>query len=163
MYICPLCTPIYAGSANISVHELTSALSKEVLALRSELMQVRCVRENELRANLLTYIQALPEPELVKLTANMSEEVLLAIQMLVDALMERMGIPYGSSNDASDGVHGNNHSDGISKGAGSQGQQQEVVVQQSVGHLAQLCMWQMVVGYKLRELEVLESGGAQLE
>jgi hypothetical protein len=35
---------------------------------------------------------------------------------------------------------------------------QEVVVQQSATMLAQLCMWQMVLGYKLRELEALETG-----
>jgi hypothetical protein len=34
----------------------------------------------------------------------------------------------------------------------------EVVIQQSVGQLAQLCMWQMVVGYKLREVEASEKG-----
>ena len=28
------------------------------------------------------------------------------------------------------------------------------------GQLAQLCMWQMVVGYKLRELEALEKGAS---
>jgi len=29
-----------------------------------------------------------------------------------------------------------------------------------IGQLAQLCMWQMVVGYKLRELEALEKGAS---
>jgi hypothetical protein len=37
---------------------------------------------------------------------------------------------------------------------------QEVLIQQPMGALAQLCMWQMVVGYKLRELEALEKGVA---
>ena len=34
----------------------------------------------------------------------------------------------------------------------------DVVIQQPMGALAQLCMWQLVVGYKLRELEALERG-----
>ncbi|RYY75223.1 DUF760 domain-containing protein [archaeon] len=34
----------------------------------------------------------------------------------------------------------------------------EVPIQQSVQQLAQLCIWQMVVGYQLRELEALDKG-----
>ena len=49
-----------------------------------------------------------------------------SIQLLVDSLMNRLGLD-------------------------SMGQ--EVVIQQPMGALAQLCMWQLVVGYKLRELE----------
>jgi hypothetical protein len=118
-------------STTVDVEQLTSALSKEIAELRTELMLVRSDRENELRSNLLTYIQALPEHELVRLTADMSSDVVQAIEMLVDALMDRLAIPS---------------------------REKEVVVQQSVGQLAQLCMWQMVVGYKLRELEALEKG-----
>ena len=44
--------------------------------------------------------------------------------MLVDALMERLGIDTTGP---------------------------EVVIQQNVGAMAQLCMWQMVMGYKLRK------------
>jgi Protein of unknown function (DUF760) len=54
-----------------------------------------------------------------------------SIQLLVDSLMSRLGFD-------------------------SMGQ--EVVIQQPIGSLAQLCMWQLVVGYKLRELEALERG-----
>lgn len=121
-------------TTTLDVEALTSALSQEIAALRSELMVLRTERENELRANLLTYIQALPEAELMRLTSDMSEEVVQAIELLVDALMDRVGIPSG--------------------------REKEVVVQQSVGQLAQLCMWQMVCGYKLRELEALEKGAA---
>lgn len=117
----------------VDVEALTTALSKEIADLRQELTLVRNEREAELRANLLTYIQALPQPELMRLTADMSEEVVQAMEMLVDALMSRLGVPD---------------------------RQSEVILQQSVGHLAQICMWQIVVGYKLRELEALERGVA---
>lgn len=60
--------------------------------LRTELALVRDSRETELRSNLLTYIQALPEKELTKLTADMSDDVLESIRMLVNALMERLGV-----------------------------------------------------------------------
>jgi len=113
----------------VNVAELTSSLSREIDALRSELAVIKDNRETELRSNLLTYIQALPERELSRLTSDMSEDVMESINMLVQALMERLGI-------ASTGP--------------------EVVVQQSMGAMAQLCMWQLVVGYKLRELEALD-------
>eukprot|EP01039_Chlorochromonas_danica_P011208 gene11208-12500_t len=118
---------------SVDVQELTSALSREVTALRKELAAIRSQRENELKANLLTYIQALPEKEMQRLTADMSGDILQAIQLIVNALMEKLGVD-------------------------SQGP--EVVLQQSVTQLAQLCMWQMVVGYKLRELEALEKGAS---
>lgn len=116
---------------SVALSELTGALSKEVQELRQELALIRGEREAELRSNLLTYIQALPDNELSKLTSDMSQDIVDSIQMLVDALMEKLGIDTSGP---------------------------EVVVQQSIGPLAQLCMWQMVVGYKLRELEVLDNG-----
>ena len=117
----------------VDVQELTKELSREVEELRNELALIRNEREQELRSNLLTYIQALPQKDLEKLTSDMSSEVVESIQMLVNALMQRIGIDMTGP---------------------------EVVLQQSVGALAQLCMWQMVVGYKLRELEALDNGAS---
>ena len=116
--------------------ELTASLSKEVDDLRKEMALIRSDRETELRSNLLTYIQALPERDLARLTSDMSEEVMESIQLLVDALMEKLGV----------------------ESSGPMGE--EIVIQQSVSVLAQLCMWQICVGYKLRELEALEKGVA---
>ena len=117
----------------VDVQELTRELSREVEELRNELSLIRNEREQELRSNLLTYIQALPQKDLEKLTSDMSTDVVESIQMLVNALMQRLGIDMTGP---------------------------EVVLQQSVGALAQLCMWQMVVGYKLRELEALDNGAS---
>ena len=94
-------------------------------------MGLRYQKELELRSNLLTYIQALPEPDLAKLTSDMSQEVMDSIQLLVDSLMGKLGLDANS---------------------------QEVLIQQPMGALAQLCMWQLVVGYKLREFEALDKG-----
>jgi hypothetical protein len=115
----------------ISAAELTDALGDEVNELRKEIALLKGAREDELRANLLNYIQALPEKELSRLTSDMSDEVMESIQLLVEALMSKLGVDTSGP---------------------------EVVIQQSMGVLAQLCMWQMVVGYKLRELEALEKG-----
>lgn len=117
----------------VNAKELTSALSKEVAALRTELALIKNEREKELKANLLTYIQALPEKDMNRLTADIGEDVVQAIRLLVDAMMEKMGVDNTGP---------------------------EVVIQQSVSFLAQLCMWQMVIGYKLRELEALDKGAS---
>lgn len=121
-------------SVEVDASELMSALSAEVEQLRGELLLLREQREPELQANLLTYIQALPERELSGLTSDISPEVMEAINLLVQTLMTRMGIPPPGS------------------------ERSEALVQQSVGALAQLCMWQLVIGYRLRELEVLDRG-----
>lgn len=121
------------SDVDAQANELTAILSKEIEELRSELMLVREQRETELRSNMLTYIQALPEQEMQRLTADMTTDVMDAIHLLVDALMERLGIDMTGP---------------------------ELMVQQPVGALAQLCMWQIVVGYKLREMEAFEKGVA---
>lgn len=92
---------------------------------------IRCYSRYLQFQNLLTYIQALPERELSRLTADMSEDVMESIKMVVNALMERLGVDITGP---------------------------DVIIQQSVGAMAQLCMWQMVVGYKLREFEAFEKG-----
>jgi hypothetical protein len=119
------------STVKLSAAELTEALGRDVNALRDEIALIRGDRETELRSNLLTYIQALPEQELARLTSDMSEDVMESIQLLVEALMDQLGVDSSGP---------------------------EVLIGQSVTVLTQLCMWQMVVGYKLRELEAMERG-----
>jgi DNA-dependent RNA polymerase auxiliary subunit epsilon len=59
----------------VPAREVTDALLKEVDELRKELVGIRQQRETELRSNILTYIQALPDNDLGKLTSDMSQEV----------------------------------------------------------------------------------------
>ena len=115
----------------VPAKEVTEALGNEIEELRKELMELRKEKQEELRGNILTYIQALPEKELASLTSDMSDEAMEAIQLLVDSLMNKLELETGG---------------------------QDMVIQQPVAALAQLCMWQLVVGYKLRELEALEKG-----
>lgn len=118
----------------VEAADILKALTDEVNSLRTELAVLREQRESELRTNLLTYIQALNEKDLTQLTSDISPEVLESIELLVAAVMQRIGAgPVGP--DAA-----------------------ETLIQQPVGALAQLCMWQMVTGYKLRELEALDKG-----
>lgn len=119
------------AQATFDADELTRSLSKEVEALRLELALIRGEREKELQSNLLTYVQALPEQDLIKLSSGMSEDVMEAFGILVDALMEKLQISKEGP---------------------------EVAVQQSMSAVAQLCMWQLTVGYRLREIESFETG-----
>jgi Protein of unknown function (DUF760) len=106
-----------------------SELRSEVSQLRDELMIAREENEEALRKDLLTYIRTLPEKELRSLTSTVGQDVLVAMKGLVNAVMEGVG----------EGQIGPN-----------------TVTEQSGEAMAQLCMWQLVIGYNLRTLEVRE-------
>ena len=59
-----------------------------------------------------------------------------SFSLLVDTLMQKLGIDQ---------------------------QGPEVKVQQSMSALAQLCMWQLVIGYKMREMEAFDTGRGVFE
>lgn len=106
-----------------------SELRLEVSQLRDELMTARKAKEEALRKDLLLYIRTLPEKELRSLTNTMSPDVLVAMKGLVNAVISGIG----------DGQIGPN-----------------TVTEQSGEAMAQLCMWQLAIGYNLRTLEVRE-------
>jgi len=86
-------------------------------------------KEEALRKDLLLYIRTLPAQELRSLTNTMSQDVLVCMKGLVQAVLGGIG----------DGQIG-----------------PDTVTEQSGEAMAQLCMWQLAVGYNLRELEVRE-------
>jgi hypothetical protein len=106
-----------------------SELQQEVSQLRDDLMTTRKEKEEALRKDLLLYIRTLPEQELRSLTNTMSPDVLVAMKGLVQAVMSGIG----------EGEIG-----------------PETVTEQSGEAMAQLCMWQLAIGYNLRTLEVRE-------
>lgn len=106
-----------------------SELRSEVEKLRDELTIARKTREEAIRKDLLLYIRTLPEKELRALTNTMSEDVLVAMKGLVNAVLSGIG----------DGQIGPN-----------------TVTEQSGEAMAQLCLWQLAIGYNLRSLEVRE-------
>lgn len=107
----------------------TSELRKEVEELRDELILTRQQKDEALRKDLLTYIRTLPEKELRSLSSTMSQEVLEAMKGLVNAVLAGIG-------------------EGEIKA--------DTVTEQSGEAMAQLCMWQLVIGYNMRTLEVRE-------
>lgn len=106
-----------------------SELRSEVSKLRDELILSRKEKDDALRKDLLMYIRTLPQQELQSLTNTMSQDVLVAMKGLVNAVISGIG----------EGQIG-----------------PETVTEQSGEAMAQLCMWQLVIGYNLRTLEVRE-------
>lgn len=106
-----------------------SELRSEVAKLRDELVSTKEAKEEALRKDLLLYIRTLPAQELKSLTNTMSQDVLVCMKGLVQAVLAGIG----------DGQIG-----------------PDTVTEQSGEAMAQLCMWQLAVGYNLRELEVRE-------
>ena len=106
-----------------------SELRDEVSRLRDELAETKETKDEALRKDLLLYIRTLPGQELKSLTNTMSQDVLVCMKGLVQAVLAGIG----------DGKIG-----------------PDTVTEQSGEAMAQLCMWQLAVGYNLRELEVRE-------
>lgn len=102
-------------------------LRDEVKRLREDLDLTRKSKEEAIRKDLLLYIKTLPPKELQTLTNTMSPEVLAAMKGLVNVVIG--GIGEGKID-------------------------RNTITEQSGEAMAQLCMWQLVVGYNLRELEV---------
>jgi len=118
-----------------------SELRSQVANLRSDLAMTRETRDSAVQRDLLAYIRTLPPTEMSSLTGSMSAGILEGMEELVAVVMRDMG--------------GDGNKDGIVIGP-------DTMTEQSVEALAQLCMWQLVTGYNLRELEVREEMGAKL-
>lgn len=122
-----------------------SELRGEVSRLRDELDATKQAKEEQMRKDLLMYIRTLPQQELQQLTGTMSPEVLEAMKGLVTAVLAGIG------EDEEEAMLGSAPTEGNANKIGP-----ETVTEQSGEALAQLCMWQLVVGFNLRELEVRE-------
>lgn len=119
----------------VDAESYMTELRTEVARLREELEQKKQEREEEIRKDLLLYIRTLPPQELKELTATMSPEVLDAMKGLVTAVLAGIGDEDGE---------------------GEEMIRPDTVTEQSGESLAELIMWQLVVGFNLRELEVRE-------
>lgn len=119
------------GEVKVDAETYVSELSSEVQRLRNELVSLKQEHAEEKGKDLVAYIQAMEPGDLQSLTAGISPEVLQAMQLLVDSVM--VGISGGPMV------------------AGLVGP--DAVTELNSGALAQLCMWQLVIGYNLREME----------
>jgi hypothetical protein len=117
----------------------TAELRDEVETLRTELCKIEEARKEATQSDLLAYVRSLPEQQMAALTSEITDDVLDGMKKLVYSIMKGMGTSSVEAN---------------------------TLLQQSGSAMAQLCMWQLAIGYNLRELEVknslsqlLESGG----
>jgi hypothetical protein len=122
-------SPSSSTEVEVDAEAYMSELRAEVKRLKDDLESRREEREEDLRKDLLMYIRTLPQQQLQELTSTVSPEVLAAMKGLVALVVQNIG----------NGQIGPN-----------------TVTEQSGEAMAQLCMWQLVVGYNLRELEVRE-------
>jgi len=131
----------FGMEVEVDAEAYMAELRGEVSRLREELDATKQAKEEEIRKDLLAYIRTLPKQELSQLTGTMSPEVLEAMKGLVTAVLAGIG---GNELEELAGLD-----DGSKIGPNT-------VTEQSGEALAQLCMWQLVVGFNLRELEVRE-------
>ena len=110
-------------------------LRDEVATLRKELDEVEEERRLASQKDLLAYIRALPEQQMASMTSEITDDVLDGMKKLVYSIMKGMGTSNVEAN---------------------------TLLQQSGSAMAQLCMWQLVIGYNLRELEVRDQLQKQL-
>jgi hypothetical protein len=135
--------PLGGMEVEVDAEAYMAELRGQVSRLRDELDATKQAKEEEIRKDLLAYIRTLPQQELRELTGTMSPEVLEAMKGLVTAVLAGIG---GNTEDAENELE---ELTGEKIGPNT-------VTEQSGEALAQLCMWQLVVGFNLRELEVRE-------
>ena len=116
----------------VDANSYVSELRSEIKRLREEMMAHEKIKQDQ---DLLSYIRSLPPTEMKQLT-NVSQDVLTAMKGLVNAVMA--GI-VTDENDVTNKLITPN-----------------TILEQSGEAIAQLCMWQLVSGYNLRELEIRE-------
>jgi hypothetical protein len=138
----------FGMEVEVDAEAYMAELRGEVSRLREELDATKQAKEEEIRKDLLAYIRTLPKQELSQLTGTMSPEVLEAMKGLVTAVLAGIG---GNELEELAGID-----DGSKIGPNT-------VTEQSGEALAQLCMWQLVVGFNLRELEVREEFRASMK
>mmetsp|Transcript_97581 Transcript_97581/g.279037 ORF Transcript_97581/g.279037 Transcript_97581/m.279037 type:complete len:419 (-) Transcript_97581:363-1619(-) len=116
-------------------------LRGEVDKLRGQLARIKETREEAAKTDLVAYINSLPRDEMQELTTGITPEVLDAMEGLVKGMLKTV-----SASDAA---------------VGEEGAAQVTLDSQAA--MQKLCMWQLVTGFNLRELEVKEAMRKQLE
>mmetsp|Transcript_6241 Transcript_6241/g.22180 ORF Transcript_6241/g.22180 Transcript_6241/m.22180 type:complete len:136 (+) Transcript_6241:742-1149(+) len=117
----------------VDANAYVSELSREVKQLKSELLSLQKQNDMDEVQDILGFVQRLDNKEMQSLTSSVSPEVLDAMRKLVDTVIKGMGADPSLMNE------------GI-----------EIITEVPASTLAQLCMWQLVVGYNLREMEARE-------
>jgi len=129
---------INGKDVEVDAESYVSELRREVVNLRNELAKRDREDAEQETQDLLAYVQRLEEKDMQALTSNISPEVLESMKNLVDTVIQGMG------------------------GELAELMGPDTVTEIPASVLAQLCMWQLVVGYNLREIEAREDLKKQL-
>mmetsp|Transcript_64440 Transcript_64440/g.151790 ORF Transcript_64440/g.151790 Transcript_64440/m.151790 type:complete len:377 (+) Transcript_64440:35-1165(+) len=136
------------SEVSVDAGRYISDLKREVEQLRAEMAAMKQKElEADESASVVQYIQKLSGEEIKKLSENISPEVVEAMQHLVKLVTKSMAGPELPPM--------------LSAVLG--GAQADVVTEVPSNVLAQLCMWQLVVGYNLREIEARDAFKEQLD
>jgi len=118
------------GEVEMDAAVYMAELKAEAQSLRAELAEAGASRrqsEVALASSLSAYMSSLPEPQLKQLTNGISDDVVTAMRQIVTYILRAPG------------------------GEGALDKDAEVTLEQQ--KLQQLCMYQLVLGYTLREAE----------
>jgi hypothetical protein len=116
-----------------------SQLKEEAQSLRVELAKdqaSKAASESALATSLSAYVSSLPEPQLKLLSSSISEDVTTAMKQIVTYILRAPG------------------------GEGPLDKDAEVTLEQQ--KLQQLCLYQLILGYTLREAEATGEAGEAL-
>jgi len=127
------------NTVEMDAEKYMDELKKEAQSLRAELTKLgepEARRDEAIASSITAYVSTLPGEQLQILTQGITEDVVGAMRMLVDYILQG-GSPDGDGKKMS--------------------KDEQVSIEQ--GKLQQLCLYQLVLGYRLREAEA--TGEAQ--
>jgi len=115
----------------VDANAYMAELTQQVDSFQNKLALIESKQKEAVNNDLLLYMKSLSTSEMISLSSGISQDVLDCMKMLVQAVIGGM----------------NKSGNAPSKGG-------KIITQQSSQGMAQLCMWQLAVGYSLREMEV---------
>jgi hypothetical protein len=124
-------------------------LRNDLQALRGELAKIQKKKSEVAEKDLLAYIASMPDMDVDKVQKTMSPEVLNAMTTLVGMIVSSMSNGPGALNMRRDLDPGAKLKYLMYLLSGG-----EKLVRISSSELSQVCFWQMVIGYRLREIEM---------
>ena len=116
----------------VDAEEYIKGLKEEANKLKRQLNQFEIEKKEKITKDLFNYLKTLPQDQLKELTANMGQDVVEAMQKLVQDVMEK-----------------------VDESPIEENQEKEI----GGTSLAQLVMWGLVVGYNLRDIEMTWENG----
>lgn len=131
----PDALPEVRGTIKVRVGDSEVAVDADeyMAELRDEVIELRreLAAGQDDKRDLIAYIRAMPEQQMSTLTSDITQDVLDAMKKLVYSIMRGIAAPE------------------VDPG---------LVLTQSGPAMAQLIMWQLVIGYNLRDLELRDRG-----